>query len=164
MFKPFVTRLALARPALSRTVLRAPLLRTSFATPRFYSAMSFKAVNAPTLSAAGPYSHATVANGMVYCSGQIPFRDGKLVGATAAEQAQQALENLQEVLEAAGSDKSKIVKVNIFLGDMADFASVNEVYAKFLPDPKPARSCVAVKTLPLADKGNKIEIECIAVA
>ncbi|BFZ55881.1 Protein mmf1, mitochondrial [Savitreella phatthalungensis] len=111
--------------------------------------------------AAGPYSIATKANGMVFCSGQIPAdSEGKLVEGDVGECTRQVITNLENVLKAAGSSLDKIVKVNIFLADMGDFAKMNEVYAKMLPDPKPARSCVAVKTLP---KNVSVEIECIAL-
>lgn len=115
--------------------------------------------NAP--AAIGPYSQATSHNGVLYCSGQIPLNPDtmEIVGNTAAEQAEQVMVNLKAVLEEAGTDFSKVLKCSIFLADMNDFTSVNEVYgARFESDP-PARETVAVKTLP---KNVLVEISCIA--
>lgn len=114
--------------------------------------------NAP--SAIGPYSQAIVSNGFVFCSGQIPLSPaGELVEGDAATQAKQVLANLKAVLEAAGSEASKVVKTTIFLQDMNDFAAVNEVYAEFFGEHKPARATVAVAQLP---KNVSVEIEAIA--
>ena len=113
--------------------------------------------------AIGPYSQAVKAKGtFLFTAGQIPLdpTTGKMVGKTAAEQAEQALKNLQAVLEAGGSDLAHAVKVTVFLQDMNDFASVNEVYARFFPENPPARSAFQVGALP---KGALIEIECIAL-
>ena len=113
--------------------------------------------------AIGPYSQAVKAKGMfLFTAGQIPLdpTTGEMVGKTAAEQAEQALKNLQAVLEAGGSDLAHAVKVTVFLQDMNDFASVNEVYARFFPENPPARSAFQVGALP---KGALIEIECIAL-
>ncbi len=114
--------------------------------------------NAP--GAIGPYSQGYLVNGVVYTSGQIPVNpaDGS-VAATIAEQAEQSCKNVGAILEAAGSDFSKVFKTTCFLADMADFAAFNEVYAKYFIS-NPARSCVAVKELP---KGVLCEIEAIAV-
>jgi 2-iminobutanoate/2-iminopropanoate deaminase len=112
-------------------------------------------------AAIGPYSQATSHNGVLYCSGQIPLdpETMDLVGETASEQAEQVMENLHAVLKEAGSDFSKVFKCTIFLANMDDFTSVNEVYgARFETDP-PARETVAVKTLP---KNVLVEISCIA--
>ncbi|MDR9414996.1 MAG: RidA family protein [Gracilimonas sp.] len=112
-------------------------------------------------AAIGPYSQATSHNGVLYCSGQIPLdpETMDLVGETASEQAEQVMENLHAVLKEAGSDFSKVLKCTIFLANMDDFTSVNEVYgARFETDP-PARETVAVKTLP---KNVLVEISCIA--
>ncbi|GAB7332298.1 hypothetical protein MBLNU13_g04132t1 [Cladosporium sp. NU13] len=100
-----------------------------------------------------------VVGDMVYCSGQVGTdpATGKLVEGTVADRAEQVLKNLGAVLEAGGSSLAKAVKVNVFLANMDDFAAVNEVYTKFFPDPKPVRTCVAVKTLPL---NTDVEIEC----
>ena len=115
--------------------------------------------NAP--SAIGPYSQGFVVNGFVYTSGQIPVNpaDGSVPEGIAA-QAEQSCKNVQAVLEAAGSGMDKVFKTTCFLADMGDFAAFNEVYAKYFVS-KPARSCVAVKTLP---KNVLCEIEAIAVA
>ena len=111
--------------------------------------------------AIGPYSQGFVTNGFVYTSGQIPVNpaDGTIPAGIAA-QAQQSCKNVGAILEAGGSDMTKVVKTTCFLADIADFAAFNEVYAKFFTS-KPARSCVAVKDLP---KGVLCEIEAIAEA
>ena len=113
--------------------------------------------------ALGPYSQAIRANGFIFCSGQIPIDPaaGAVTATTAADQARQAITNLQKVLEAAGSGLDKVVKTTVFLGDMNDFVAVNAVYAELFGDTKPARSCVQAARLP---KDVKIEIEAIAVA
>ena len=125
--------------------------------------MSMKIINTENAPAAvGPYSQAIIANGFVFCSGQIPYStSGEVVGSTAAEQAVQVLKNLSAVLEAAGSSLSKVVKTSIFLQDMNDFASVNEVYAAAFGDHRPARATVEASGLP---KGLMVEIECVALA
>lgn len=112
-------------------------------------------------AAIGPYSQAVVCGDMVYCSGQIPLdpENMNIVGEDAAVQAKQVLENLKAVLEAAGSDFSKVVKCSIFLDSMDDFAAVNEVYGGYFQTEPPARETVAVKTLP---KNVLVEISCIA--
>ena len=111
--------------------------------------------------AIGPYSQGFVTNGFVYTSGQIPVNpaDGTIPAGIAA-QAQQSCKNVGAILEAGGSSFEKVVKTTCFLADIADFATFNEVYAKFFTS-KPARSCVAVKDLP---KGVLCEIEAIAEA
>ena len=113
--------------------------------------------------ALGPYSQAIRANGFIFCSGQIPIDPaaGAVTATTAADQARQAISNLQNVLEAAGSGLDKVVKTTVFLADMADFAVVNGVYAELFCNTKPARSCVQAARLP---KDVKIEIEAIAQA
>ena len=115
--------------------------------------------NAP--AAIGPYCQATIHNGFVFTSGQIPLdpADGSIVGTTIEEQAHRVCQNLSAVLTAAGSDLSKVLKTTCFLADMNDFAAFNSVYAQYFTG-KPARSCVAVKTLP---KNVLVEVECIAV-
>ena len=112
--------------------------------------------------ALGPYSQAIRANGFIFCSGQIPIDPaaGAVTATTAADQARQAITNLQNVLEAAGSGLDKVVKTTVFLGDMNDFAAVNAVYAELFGDTKPARSCVQAARLP---KDVKLEIEAVAV-
>ena len=110
--------------------------------------------------AIGPYSQAVVANGMVYTSGQLGMNaEGVLQGETAAEQAEQSIQNLKAVLEEAGSSIDNVVKTTVFLADINDFASVNEVYGKHFRTPYPARSAVEVANLP---KGAKVEIEVVA--
>ena len=111
--------------------------------------------------AIGPYSQAIVANGMVFTSGQIALSPvGEIVCEDVAGQCEQVLKNLSEVLKEAGADLNSVIKTTIFLSDMDDFKTVNEVYAKYFSDHKPARSTVAVKTLPL---NVKVEIDCIAM-
>ncbi|HLR76290.1 MAG TPA: RidA family protein [Balneolaceae bacterium] len=112
-------------------------------------------------AAIGPYSQATVHNGMVYCSGQIGLVPGesKFAGDDVASQAKQVMENLKAVLNEAGSGFDKVLKCSIFLADMGDFSEVNEIYANYFSDKPPARETVAVKTLP---KNCKVEVGCIA--
>ncbi len=113
-------------------------------------------------AAIGPYSQAVVANGFIYTSGQIPMNEKGIIEATdVVNQAHQVLKNLFYVLEAANAHFNDVVKTTIFLADMDDFAKVNEVYSHYFGHHKPARSTVAVKTLP---KDVLIEIECIALA
>ena len=111
-------------------------------------------------SAIGPYSQAVVSNGTLYVSGQIPVdpATGAFAGDTIAQQAEQSCRNVGAILAAAGTGFDKVVKTSCFLADMADFAVFNEVYAKYFVS-KPARACVAVKTLP---KGALCEIEAVA--
>ena len=115
-------------------------------------------VHAP--AAIGPYSQGYEVNGLVYTSGQIPVNpaDGSVPEGIAA-QAEQSCKNVGAVLAAAGVDFTNVFKTTCFLADMGDFAAFNEVYARYFVS-KPARSCVAVKTLP---KGVLCEIEAIAV-
>ena len=110
--------------------------------------------------AIGPYSQAIAADGLLFCSGQLGLdpATGNLVEGVEA-QADRALRNLGAVLDAAGVTFSDVVKTTIFLTDMDDFATVNAVYARFAPDPPPARSTVAVAALP---KGALVEVEAIA--
>lgn len=116
--------------------------------------------NAP--AAIGPYSQAVEANGTIYVSGQLPIdpATGNFVEGGIKELTRQSLTNIKNILEAAGTDMKHAVKMGVFLADMADFAEMNEVYAEFFEAPFPARSAVAVKTLP---KNARVEIECIAV-
>ena len=111
-------------------------------------------------AAVGPYSQAMVSGGMVYTAGQVALdpETGVMVGSNVTEQAHQVMKNLTAVLAAAGSSLDKAVKTTCFLVDMDDFAAFNEVYAGYFTG-KPARSCVAVKTLP---KGALCEVEVIA--
>ena len=114
--------------------------------------------NAP--AAIGPYSQAIKVGEMVFTSGQIPLdpKTGTMVGENVTEQTEQVMKNLGAVLSAAGSGYEKAVKTTCFLADMNDFAAFNAVYAKYFTT-CPARSCVAVKTLP---KGALVEVEVIA--
>lgn len=112
-------------------------------------------------AAIGPYSQAIEVNGMVYASGQIPLNPatGEIPEGIEA-QAEQALTNVKNLLEAAGTSIDNVVKTTVFMADMADFATVNGIYARYFTEPYPARSAVAVKTLP---KNVLIEVEVIAV-
>lgn len=112
-------------------------------------------------AAIGPYSQAMQVGNMVYTSGQIPLdpATGEIVGASIAEQAERVMQNLAAVLAAAGASFESAVKTTCFLADMADFAAFNEVYGRYFTS-NPARSCVAVKTLP---KNVLVEVEVIAV-
>jgi len=112
--------------------------------------------------AIGPYSQAIKANGMVFCSGQIPIdpATGNFVSEDIAEQTEQVFKNLSEVLNAAGSGLDKVVKTTVFLADMNDFAAMNEVYGKYFDANKPARATVQAARLP---RDAKVEIECIAI-
>ena len=114
--------------------------------------------NAP--AAIGPYSQAIVHGDLVFTSGQIPINPetGNVDAEGIVAQTEQVMNNLDAVLTAAGSSFEKAIKTTCFLSDMADFAAFNEVYAKYFTE-KPARSCVAVKTLP---KGVLVEVEVIA--
>ncbi len=112
-------------------------------------------------AAIGPYSQAIKAGNLLFCSGQIALdpKTATLVGANAAEQAEQVLKNLTAVLVAGGASLAQVARTTIFLVSMADFAAVNEVYARHFGNHKPARATVAVKELP---KGGLVEIDCIA--
>lgn len=111
-------------------------------------------------AAIGPYSQGIIVEKMLYSSGQIALdpATGEVVGDTITQQAEQVMKNLGAILEAAGADYDKVVKTTCFLAEMGDFAAFNEVYAKYFTE-KPARSCVAVKTLP---KNVLCEVEVIA--
>ena len=112
-------------------------------------------------AAIGPYSQAIRADGYLFCSGQLGLdpATGDFVAPDVAAQAEQALRNLGAVLEAAGLTFGDVVKTTIFLADVGDFAAVNGVYGRFVTDPPPARSTVAVAALP---KGGRVEIEATA--
>ena len=112
-------------------------------------------------SAIGPYEQAVRAGDFIFCSGQIALNpDGELVGGDdVAAQAEQVLSNLRAVLNAGGSDLSRVVKTTVFLASMDDYKAVNEVYARYFSAPYPARAAVAVRTLP---KKVKVEIDAIA--
>ena len=111
--------------------------------------------------AIGPYSQAIRTGNLVFVSGQLPvdpttsnFAEGGI-----KELTRQSLLNVKHILEEAGTDMAHVVKTTVFLADMADFADMNEVYAQFFEAPFPARSAVAIKTLP---KNARVEIECVA--
>lgn len=116
--------------------------------------------NAP--GAIGPYSQAVKTGNMVFCSGQIPIdvATGEFVSDDVAEQTRQVLKNLSAVLEAAGTSLNNVVKTTVFLADMTDFAAMNEIYAEFFSENKPARATVQAARLP---KDARVEIECIAL-
>lgn len=112
-------------------------------------------------AAIGPYSLAIEVNGFVFTSGQLPVdpSTGAFAEGGIKEQTRQSLTNVSHILAEAGIDLSHVVKTTVFLADMGDFAAMNEVYATFFKEPYPARSAVAVKTLP---KNALVEIECVA--
>lgn len=125
--------------------------------------MSNTSINTSAAPAAiGPYSQAVEAGGTVYVSGQLPIdpATGSFAEGGIKELTRQSLTNVKAILNEAGLDMGDVVKTTVFLADMADFAEMNEVYAQFFSAPFPARSAVAVKTLP---KGARVEIECVAV-
>ena len=111
--------------------------------------------------AIGPYSQATLVDGWMFCSGQIPLdpTTGQLVQGDVAAQTQQVFTNLEAVLAAGGASLSRVVKTTVFLADMADFAAMNEVYAAWFGEHRPARATVEAGGLP---KGVAVEIECVA--
>ena len=111
--------------------------------------------------ASGPYSQGVRANGFLFTAGQVGFdpESGELVDGGIAEQTLRVLQNLRAILRAGGTDVPAVVKTTVFLVDMADFAQMNEVYAEFFGDHRPARSTVAVASLP---RGARVEIEAIA--
>jgi 2-iminobutanoate/2-iminopropanoate deaminase len=117
--------------------------------------------NAP--GAIGPYSQAVKTGNMVFCSGQIPIdpQTGEFVSNDVAEQTEQVLKNLIAVLEAAGTSLNDVVKTTVFLADMNDFTAMNEVYARYFSENKPARATVQAARLP---RDARVEIECIAVS
>ena len=113
-------------------------------------------------AAIGPYSQGIVAGSLVFVSGQLGMRPetGELAGESVDTQARQALDNLSQVLSAAGVGLDQVVAVDVFLTDMDDFMTFNGVYESFFTDHKPARAVVAVRALP---KGGCVEIKCVAV-
>ncbi|MGH7826502.1 MAG: RidA family protein [Candidatus Binatia bacterium] len=113
--------------------------------------------------AIGPYEQAIRANGLVYTAGQIPIdpATGNFVEEGIATQTRQVLENLKAVLEAAGTSVDRVVKATVFLKNMDDFAAMNEIYAAYFGNAKPARSTVAVAELP---RGASVEIDLVALA
>ena len=124
--------------------------------------MCKQVISAPNAPAAiGPYSQAVASGGFLFCSGQIPLdpRTGEVVPGDVAAQAEQVLRNVDAVLSAAGCGRGDVVKVTMFLRDMADFAAVNAVYSGFFSAPFPARSTIAVAGLP---RDVRVEIEILA--
>ena len=122
----------------------------------------FTVISTETAPAAvGPYSQAVRLQDLIFCSGQIPLdpETGAIIGTSLAEQTRQALNNLREVLTAAGSGLDRVLKTTVFLTDMSRFAELNGVYAEFFTENPPARSAVQVGALP---KGVLVEIEAIA--
>ena len=113
-------------------------------------------------AAIGPYSQAVEANGVLYCSGQIALdpATGELNNSNITQETEQVLKNLGAVLKAAGYTYENVVKTTVFLADMNDYATVNEIYGQYFNESKPARAAVAVRTLP---KHVRVEIDCIAV-
>jgi putative endoribonuclease L-PSP len=111
--------------------------------------------------AIGPYSQAIEANRLVITSGQLPIdpATGEFAPGGIKEQTRQSLTNAKAILEEAGISLANVMKTTVFLSDMNDFAAMNEVYAEFFNEPFPARSAIAVKTLP---KNALVEVECIA--
>ena len=121
-----------------------------------------KMISTPKAPAAiGPYSQAIQVGNLIYTSGQIPIdpATGQLVEGGVKEQARQSLSNIQAILQEAGLTMASVVKTTVFMADMADFAEMNSIYAEFFTEPYPARSAVAVKTLP---KNALVEIEVVA--
>jgi len=112
--------------------------------------------------AIGPYSQAIKAGGLIFCSGQIPIdpATGEFVSQEIAEQTEQVLKNLGEVLAAAGASLADVVKTTVFLADMNDFAAMNEVYGRYFSENKPARATVEAARLP---RDARVEIDCIAL-
>lgn len=112
-------------------------------------------------AAIGPYSQAIKTGNLVFVSGQLPVdpSTGNFAGEDIKSLTRQSLENIKSILSAAGTDMAHVVKTTVFLADMSDFAAMNEVYSEYFTVPFPARSAVAVKTLP---KNARVEIECIA--
>ena len=121
-----------------------------------------KAINSDKApKAIGPYSQAIQANGFVFASGQLPIdpATGSFPEGGVKEQTRQSILNAQAILKQAGLDLCDVVKTTVYLADMNDFAVMNEVYAQFFSEPFPARSAIAVKTLP---KQALVEVDCIA--
>lgn len=113
-------------------------------------------------AAIGPYSQAVEANGFVFASGQLGINPatGEFIEGDVQAQTRQALTNARAIMNEAGLDLNNVIKTTVFLSDMANFAAMNEIYSEFFSEPYPARSAVAVKTLP---KNALVEVECIAV-
>jgi 2-iminobutanoate/2-iminopropanoate deaminase len=124
-------------------------------------AIAREIVDAPGAPAAvGPYSHAVRAGELLFCSGQIPLdpATGEIVGASAAEQAERCLANLQLVCEAAGTELARAVRMTVYMTDLSAFADVNEVYERFFPQQPPARVAIGVAALP---RGARVEVDAV---
>ena len=152
------------KPTGGAKYLAASIFRQIPAEQVFNSAveyMSSKRIdtdNAP--GAIGPYSQAMVFKDLIFTSGQLPLDPAtQKIPGDIREQARNSLGNVRAILESAGSGLDKVLKTTVYLTDMSDFLAVNEVYASFFVEPFPARSCLAVKTLPL---GARVEIEAVA--
>jgi 2-iminobutanoate/2-iminopropanoate deaminase len=117
-------------------------------------------IDAPDLDSVPVLSHAVLVGDLVFCSGQVPLRpDGSLVDSDIGAMTRQVVANLEQVLSASGATIADVVRTNVYLADLADYAAMNDVYAELFPD-RPARTCVQVAGLPL---GARVEIDCIAV-
>jgi 2-iminobutanoate/2-iminopropanoate deaminase len=117
-------------------------------------------IDAPGLGSLPVLSHAVRVHDVIYCSGQVPLdADGHLVDSDIGAMTRQVVANLEQVLEAAGATIADVVRTNVYLVDMADYAAMNAAYVELFPD-RPARTCVQVAGLPV---GARIEIDCIAV-
>ena len=138
---------------MQNSILRRDLLNS------FFMKTQITSPKAP--AAIGPYSQAIAANGFLFISGQLPIdpATGNFAEGGIRELTRQSLENVKSILTEAGLTLADVVKTTVFLADMSDFAAMNEVYAEYFTAPAPARSAVAVKTLP---KGGLVEIEVIA--
>jgi len=121
---------------------------------------AIKTAKAP--AAIGPYSQAICANGFVFVSGQIPLdpESGEIVSGGFVDQARQSLENVKQILIASGSGMDKVVAVDVFITDIAQFAAFNKVYEQYFSIHKPARAVVEVKGLP---RGALVEVKCVAL-
>ena len=142
--------------------MRFRQILTTFAIRKSKLLNQMKTISTTAAPAAiGPYSQAVEANGFVFASGQLPIdpSTGQFPEGGVKEQTLQSLLNAQAILREAGLELKNVVKTTVFLASMDDFAAMNEVYSSFFCEPFPARSAVAVKTLP---KGALVEIECIA--
>ena len=142
--------------------MRFRQILTTFAIRKSKLLNQMKTISTTAAPAAiGPYSQAVEANGFVFASGQLPIdpSTGQFPEGGVKEQTRQSLMNAQAILREAGLELKNVVKTTVFLASMDDFAAMNEVYSSFFSEPFPARSAVAVKTLP---KGALVEIECIA--
>ncbi|MBR0900143.1 RidA family protein [Bradyrhizobium tropiciagri] len=124
--------------------------------------MRREAIKASGAAAVGPYSHGVLANGFIYLSGQTPVDPitGRLIEGGIGAQVRQCFRNLVAVLEAAGLSLDSVIKCNVFLTDMGDFATMNTIYGEHFSEPYPARTTIGVASLPL---GARIEIEMVAV-